>query len=152
MKNYKYVSESVTTMTEVVCPNDTNPMNILLGGKLMQWMDFAAAICAQTHAGCIAVTASIDSVIFRRSARLGDIVSIEAKVTRAFNSSMEIYVEVWARKVGEEKYLTNYAYFTFVAIDENARPKKVPAVKPVGVKENKEYRMALQRRKERTAK
>ena len=95
----KTPSYSETIKTEVVCPNDTNPMGILQGGRLVQWMDIAAAVSAQTHADGICVTASIDNVKFYHSAKVGDILTIRARVTRAFNTSMEIMVEAFVRDV-----------------------------------------------------
>ncbi len=141
---------SETTMTEIVCPNDTNPMGILQGGRLVQWMDIASAVCAQNHAENICVTASIDSVIFKSAAKVGDIITIKAKITRSFNSSMEICVHAWAKMVLSQKpYLINEAYFTFVAIDRHATPTVVPGVKPQTASEKKEYVLAGKRKKER---
>ena len=131
MKKIKTSKNSETIMTEIVCPNDTNPMGILQGGRLVQWMDIASAICAQNHAEHICVTASIDSVKFKTPAKVGDIITIKAKMTRSFNSSMEIFVEAWAKKILSQKaYLINEAYFTFVALDDNANPAIVPGIKP----------------------
>ena len=144
----KKTKDSETIMTEIVFPNDTNPMGILQGGRLMHWMDIASAVCAQRHAERIAVTASIDKVYFKHPVHLGDILTIKAKITRAFNTSMEIYVEVWARKVKSAKtFLTNHAYFTFVAIDDNADPVAIPAIIPVSTEEKKQYAAALKRKK-----
>ncbi|HSN60516.1 MAG TPA: acyl-CoA thioesterase, partial [Ferruginibacter sp.] len=113
---YKNPSDSEIIKTEVVCPNDANPMGILQGGRLVEWMDIGAAVCAQTHSGKICVTASINHVDFNASAKVGDIISICARITRAFNSSMEIFVESYARKVLDgKKYLISEAYFSFVA-------------------------------------
>lgn len=148
MKIIKTPADSETTMTEIVFPNDTNPMGILQGGRLMHWMDIASAVCAQTHARNIAVTASIDKVHFKRPSYLGDILTIKAKVTRAFTTSMEIYVEVWTQSIKKaERHLTNHAYFTFVAIDENANPTSVPILKPISTHEKKQYSNALKRKK-----
>lgn len=118
----KTPSYSETIKTEVVCPNDTNPMGILQGGRLVQWMDIAVAVSAQTHADGICVTASIDNVKFYHSAKVGDILTIRARVTRAFNTSMEIMVEAFVRDVyhNNPKPLS-LAYFTFVAIDKEAK-------------------------------
>lgn len=91
----KSPSASATIKTEVVCPNDTNPMGMLQGGQLVYWMDIAAAVCAQVHSEKICVTASIDSMNFRAPAKVGDIITIQAKITRAFISSMEIQVRAW---------------------------------------------------------
>ncbi|MEO6904313.1 MAG: acyl-CoA thioesterase [Bacteroidia bacterium] len=150
MKTTKTPSDSETIMTEIVFPNDTNPMGILQGGRLMHWMDIASAVCAQIHSENIAVTASIDKVNFKRPVHLGDILTIKAKVTRAFKTSMEIYVEVWSQAVkNPERFLTNHAYFTFVAIDENANPASVPAIEPISDQEKEQYLTALKRKEER---
>jgi acyl-CoA hydrolase len=141
-------SASATIKTEVVCPNDTNPMGILQGGKLVEWMDIAAAVCAQTHAGKICVTASINQVDFNAAATVGDIITIHASITRAFNSSMEIFVQSFARKVlQEKKYLISGAYFTFVALDEYGSATTVVAVKPVTALQKKQFNAALVRRR-----
>lgn len=149
-KKIKSPKKSETIMTEVVCPNDTNPMGILQGGRLVQWMDIASAVCAQNHSEHICVTASIDSVKFKAPARVGDIITIKANITRSFNSSMEIFVQAWAKKVISQKaYLINESYFTFVALDENAKPINVPAVKALSVHEKKEFHNAEKRKKAR---
>lgn len=137
-------------MTEVVCPNDTNPMGILQGGRLVQWMDIASAVCAQNHAEHICVTASIDNVKFKSPAKVGDIITIKARITRSFHSSMEIFVQAWAKKVLSQKaYLINESYFTFVALDDNAKPVSVPPVRPVSPHEKAEYVNAEKRKKDR---
>ncbi|MBS1647579.1 MAG: acyl-CoA thioesterase [Bacteroidetes bacterium] len=149
-KKAKTPKDSETTVTEVVCPNDTNPMGILQGGKLVQWMDIASAVCAQNHSEHICVTASIDSVLFKTPAKIGDIVTIKAKMTRAFNSSMEIFVQAWAKKVVSQKaYLINEAYFTFVAIDDYGTPCEIKGLKPVTSVEKKQYAAAIKRKKQR---
>ncbi len=141
---------SKTIKTEVVCPNDTNPMGILQGGRLVQWMDIAAAVCAQTQAGRICVTASIDTVSFNKPAYVGDIVTIEAKITRVFTTSMEVIVQAWARNVSSAKnQLISKSYFTFVALDENAKASLVPDVKPITAEEKKNFKEAMERRKAR---
>ena len=143
----KSPSASETIKTEVVCPNDTNPMGLLLGGRLVQWMDIAAAICAQNHAEKICVTASIDSVSFKNSARVGDVITIKARITRAFKTSMEIFVETHSRNVlSRETHLINEAYFTFVALDDHMRVTPVIAVTPVSAAEKKQYRDAVTRK------
>src|ERR1035437_1953326 len=150
MSIIKTPDDSKTTMTEVVFPNDTNPMGIVQGGRIIQLMDIACAITAQTHSGKIAVTASIDKVSFKQPARLGDILTIKAKITRAFNTSMEIHVEVWSKRLPEMKPIqTNDAYFVFVALDEKAKPTSVMPVKPVTSEEKEQYIQALKRRKNR---
>ena len=142
MKN-KTPSYSETVKTEVVCPNDTNPMGILQGGRLVQWMDIAAAVCAQTHANGICVTVSIDQVRFYNSAKVGDILTIRAKITRAFTSSMEIMVTATARNVFDpiERSLS-IAYFTFVAIDQYAQKRPVLPVIIETEEDEENYRLA----------
>ena len=148
----KTPASSLTIKTEVVCPNDTNPMGLLQGGRLVEWMDIAAAVCAQTHAGKICVTASINHVDFNEAAQVGDIITIKAKIIRAFNTSMEIFVQSFARKVlGGKKYLISQAYFIFVALDEYGKASKVIEVKPGTHLEKEQFKEALLRR-ERIAK
>jgi uncharacterized protein (TIGR00369 family) len=141
-----------TVLAEVVFPNDTNPMGIVHGGRVIQLMDIASAICAQMHSGKIAVTAGIDKVSFIQPAKLGDILTIRAHITRTFNTSMEIHVEVWAMRLPALKpFLSNTAYFTFVALDENARPTAVRQLTPLTPEAKKQHREALKRRKTRKA-
>lgn len=148
--SYKIPSESETIKTEVVCPNDTNPMGILQGGRLVEWMDIAAAVCAQTHAEKICVTASINEVDFNAAAKVGDIITINARITRAFNTSMEIFVQSFARKVlAGNKYLISEAYFTFVALDETGKACRMIPVKPVTRPEKAQYNNAAGRKEQR---
>ncbi len=150
MENFKYPSESAIIKTEVVCPNDTNPMGILQGGRLVEWMDIAAAVCAQTHAEKICVTASINQVDFNRAAMVGDIITVNAKITRAFNSSMEIFVHAFARKVLDGKnHLISEAYFTFVAMDDIGKASNVIAVKPETFSEKEQFITAVERKKQK---
>jgi acyl-CoA hydrolase len=147
-ESYKNVADSETIKTEVVCPNDANPMGLLQGGRLVEWMDIGAAVCAQTHSGKICVTASINQVDFNAAAKVGDIITIYARITRAFTTSMEIFVQSYARKVlAEKKYLISEAYFTFVALDEMGKASEVISLLPVTVSEKKQFNAALLRRK-----
>jgi acyl-CoA hydrolase len=102
MAKSKPVSESLTTMTEMIFPNDTNTLGNLMGGNLMRMMDVVGAICAQKHSNRIVVTASVDNVSFKESIPLGSVVTLQAKVTRAFSSSMEVVIDVWA-KISQQK-------------------------------------------------
>ena len=109
----KKVSDSITEMTELVLPNDTNVLGNLMGGNLMRWMDIASAICASRHCGAHVVTVSVDHMTFHEPIKLGDIVTIRAKVSRTFNSSMEIFMEVFTRSIlVAEPRKSNQAYFT----------------------------------------
>jgi acyl-CoA hydrolase len=151
LNGYKTPSDSQTIKTEVVCPNDSNPMGMLQGGRLVEWMDIAAAVCAQTHAGKICVTAFINQVAFNAAANVGDIITIHATITRAFNTSMEIFVQSYARKVLEgSKYLISGAFFTFVALDAEGSTTPVIAVKPVTAQEKKQFKEALIRKNKTT--
>lgn len=132
-------------------PNDTNPMGILQGGQLVQWMDIAAAVTAQTHAEGICVTASIDTVRFYNAAKIGDILTIKAKITRAFNTSMEIMVEASVRQVLDHTPRPlGLAYFTFVAIDEKAQKRPVPPVAIHSEEDKRNHKAAGERRAKNT--
>ncbi len=146
-KKSKQVSESFTTMTEMVLPNDTNTLNNLMGGRLMYFMDVVSAIAAQKHSNRTVVTASVDNVHFGRPIKLGNVVTLEAKVTRAFNSSMEVHIKVYAEDIpAQTKVTTNSAFFTFVAVDQSGRPIDVPEAIPESSEEKKLYESALRRR------
>ncbi len=129
-------------------PNDTNPLGNLMGGNLMRWMDVVASICAGKHCEAHVVTASVDHVSFQRPIPLGEIVTLNASVTRAFNTSLEIYVEVFAADIkGGNPRKCNHAYFTFVALDdESKRPQPVPEVLPLTSEEQLRYESAARRR------
>lgn len=146
--NAKKVSDSYTTFTQIVMPNDTNPMNNLMGGNLLKWMDIACGICAGKHARKVAVTAAVDNVSFNRPVKTGDVVTIEAQVTRSFNSSMEIFVEVFKENIrhNQEKVKCNEAYYTFVALDDDGRPCPVPEIIPETDLEKHRFERALRRR------
>ena len=143
----KFARESLITMTEMVLPNDTNTLNNLMGGRMMHLMDVAAAIAAQKHSNRIVVTASVDNVSFSEPISLGDVLTIKAQVTRAFNSSMEVYIEVVAENIPAGiKKSTNKAFFTFVAVDQSGNPITVPALIPETEQEKELYAGALRRR------
>lgn len=143
----KTPAQSLTINTEVVLPNDTNHVGNLFGGKLLQWVDITAAIAAQRHCGRVVVTASINHVSFDNPIKQNSVVTLEAKVSRAFTSSMEIYVEVLVENpVTGEKTKCNEAILTFVAIDQNGAPLPVPQLIPETEIEKKRYEGALRRR------
>ena len=140
-------SESVTIMTELVLPNDTNLYGNLMGGRLMYWMDIAAALSAQKHCNAPVVTASVDNISFENPIKLGNVVHIEAKVSRTFNTSMEIHISVWGEDaLLQHRYKSNEAYYTFVALDLSGKPSKVPQVAPETEEEKRLYDGALRRR------
>jgi len=143
----KFPRESFTTMTELVLPNDTNTLHNLMGGRLMHWMDIASAISAQKHSNRIVVTASADNIHFGRPILLGNVVTITAKVSRAFNSSMEVYVEVFTEDIPSgQKFKSHSAFFTFVAVDQSGRPIDVPELVPETEDERELFDGALRRR------
>src|SRR5260221_10180747 len=112
----KTAAASLIIMTEIVLPNDTNVFGNLMGGRLMYWMDIAAALSAQKHCAAPVVTASVDNISFSNPIGLGNAVHIEANVTRAFHTSMEVHLKVWGEDLSRPfKYMSNEAYYTFVA-------------------------------------
>lgn len=128
-------------------PNDTNPMNNLMGGNLLKWMDIACGICGGKHANRIVVTAAVDNVSFSRPIKIGDIVTIHAQVTRAFNTSMEIFVEVYKENYkSAERIKCNEAFYTFVAMDDDGRPVEVSELVPETEEEQKKFVGAMRRR------
>lgn len=145
------VSYSRTTMTELIMPNDTNPLGNLMGGNLLRWMDIAGAICGARHCGAHVITASVDNVSFSKPIHLGDVITIKASVTRAFNTSIEVYLEVFTTSsFGADLEKSNHAYMTFVAMDaRTSRPKKVPEVIPETPEEKLLYEGAARRREVR---
>jgi acyl-CoA hydrolase len=147
----KKVADSKTVMTELIMPNDTNPMGNLMGGYLMRWMDIAAGICAGKHCEAHVVTASVDHISFSKPIYLGDVITLEASVTRAFNTSVEIYVEVFANDIkGHNPRRSNHAYFTFVALDNAKKvPVPVPPVIPLSSEEQSLWESAMRRREVR---
>ncbi|WP_339752774.1 acyl-CoA thioesterase [uncultured Winogradskyella sp.] len=139
--------QSKTIVTDIVLPSETNPINNLFGGELLARMDRAASISARRHSRCIVVTASVNHVAFNRSVPLGSVVTIEAKVSRAFNSSMEIYMDVWIEdRESGESVKANEAIYTFVAVDETGQPVKVPELVPETELEKQRFDAALRRK------
>lgn len=134
-------------MTELVLPNDTNGLNNLMGGRLMHWMDIAAAIAAQRHSNRIVVTASVDNISFSEPIQIGNTVTLKAFVTRAFSTSMEVYIEVTAENIpANKKVKSNSAFFTFVAVDQSGSPINIPEAIPETDFEKELYEGALRRR------
>lgn len=148
----KPVSASRTQMTEVVLPQDANVFGNILGGRVMHLVDIAAAITAHRHCRSMSVTASVDHIDFRNPIRVGEVITLKASLNRAFHTSMEIGVKVFSEDVltGEKKHTTS-AYVTFVALDQDHRPKPVPPVICETNEDRRRYREALVRRKQRLA-
>jgi len=140
-------NESLTILTDMVLPSETNPLNNLFGGELLARMDRAASISARRHSRRIVVTASVNHVAFNRSVPLGSVVTVEAKVSRAFKTSMEVYMDVWVEdRESGLKTKANEAIYTFVAVDETGLPVRIPEIIPETDIEQKRYEGALRRK------
>jgi len=143
----KKVSESVTVMTEIVLPNDTNTLGNLMGGRLLHWMDVCSAMAAHRHCKRVVVTASVNNVSFSQAIKLGSIITLQAKISRSFTTSMEVFIDVWVEDpVTGEKKKSNEAIYTFVAVDQHGSPLPVPELIPETEEEKQRYESALRRR------
>ncbi|MEK6553001.1 MAG: acyl-CoA thioesterase [Bacteroidota bacterium] len=146
----KKVSESIITMTELVLPNYTNQLGNLLGGQLMHWIDICAALSSAKHSQRVCVTASVDRIDFHHPIKLGNVVTLIASVNRAFKTSMEVGVTVFAEShIDGIRIHTNTAYLTFVSVDENGNPVETFEIVPETDDEKRRFDEALQRRKNR---
>ncbi|GHA39205.1 acyl-CoA thioesterase [Salinimicrobium marinum] len=143
----KTPSESRTTLTDLVLPSETNPLNNLFGGELLARMDRAASIAARRHSRRIVVTASVNHVAFNKAIPLGSVVTVEAAVSRAFNSSMEIFIDVWVEdRESGRRSKANEAIYTFVAVDETGVPVQIPPLTPESELEKDRFDAALRRK------
>lgn len=143
----KRASETLAITTHLVLPNDTNTLGNLFGGQLLAWMDVIASISAHRHCKRVVVTASVNHVSFQKPIKHASIVTLEAKVSRSFNSSMEIFVDVFVEdQVTGEKEKCNEAIYTFVAVDQNGGPIQVPELIPETEEEKSRYDGALRRK------
>lgn len=147
MKQVRQPQETFSSTVRIVLPNDTNTLGNLMGGNLLHWMDVAAAVSANRHCRRVVVTAAVNNVSFDRPIKLGDVVLIESQVTRAFHSSMEVYLEVMVENSATgERRRCNEAYYTFVAVDQLGAPIAVPGIEPQTEEERKRFDGALRRR------
>lgn len=143
----KTPSESITIMTDMVLPGETNPLNNLFGGELLARMDRAASITARRHSRRVCVTASVNHVAFNNAIPLGSVVTVEAKVSRAFRTSMEIFLDVWIEdRESGSRIKANEAIYTFVAVDEMGKPVEIPQIKPETDLEKERFEAALRRK------
>jgi acyl-CoA hydrolase len=144
------VASTQSEMTEIVLPNDTNMLGNLLGGRLMHFIDLTGAMAAYRHSRTPVVTAAMDHIDFIQPVRLGDLVTLKSSVNRAFTSSMEVGVKVWAEntRTGIVSHVAS-AYLVFVAIDELGQLQKVPQAKPETPDEVRRYEDARRRREYR---
>lgn len=141
------VSDSYAQTTHVVLPNDTNTLGNLFGGRLLQWLDINCAISAHRHCKRVVVTVAVNHVGFDKPIKLGDFVTIQSHVSRAFGSSMEVWSDVWVEdQVTGERIKCNSAIYTFVAVDHAGRPVQVPVAVPTTDEERERYAGALRRR------
>lgn len=153
IKKSKKVSESIVTMTELVLPHHTNQLGNLLGGQLMHWIDICAALSSAKHSQRVCVTASVDRIDFHHPIKLGNAVTLVASVNRAFKTSMEVGVKVFAESLIEGiRIHTNTAYLTFVSVDENLKPVETFEIIPENDDEKRRFEEALKRRKARLEK
>ena len=140
-------TDSRTILTDLVLPSETNPLNNLFGGELLARMDRAASIAARRHSRRIVVTASVNHVAFNKAIPLGSVVTVEAAVSRAFKSSMEIFIDVWVEdRESGKRSKANEAIYTFVAVDETGSPVNVPALVPETELEKARFDAALRRK------
>lgn len=148
MSSVKRPNDSLTVMTQIVMPNDTNQMNNLFGGQLLSWMDRCCAIAAHRHCKRQVVTSTINNVSFKNPIPHGAIVTIEAKVSRAFTSSMEVIADVFLeeQRPNGARIKANEGIFTFVAVDQLGNPINVPAIEPETALEEERFAAALRRR------
>ncbi len=146
------VASTRSEMTELVLPNDTNTLGNLLGGRLMHFIDLTGAMAAYRHAHTYIVTAAMDHIDFIQPVHLGNLVTLKSSVNRAFTTSMEVGVKVWAEdtQTGMVTHVAS-AYLIFVAIDKEGRRVRVPEVIPETVEEKRHYADALLRREHRIA-
>ena len=143
----KFPSDSKTEVSDLVLPSETNPLNNLFGGELLARMDRAASIAARRHSRRIVVTASVNHVAFNKSIPLGSVVTIQAKVSRAFKTSMEVFLDVWIEERESGRRLkANEAIYTFVAVDDLGNPAPVPGLEPQTDLEKERYEAALRRK------
>ena len=143
----KTPKESLTILTDMVLPGETNPLGNLFGGELLARMDRACSIAARRHSRRIVVTASVNHVAFNKAVPVGSVVTIEAKVTRAFKSSMEIYVDVWSEdRESQVRSKVNEGIYTFVAVDDTGTPVIIPKINPETDLEKERFEGALRRK------
>ena len=143
----KNPKDSKTIITDLVLPSETNPIGNMFGGELLARMDRAASIAARRHSRRIVVTASVNHVAFNKMIPVGSVVTVEAKVSRAFNSSMEVYMDVWIEdRESGKRSKANEGIYTFVAVDEMGHPVQVPPLVPETELEKERFEAALRRK------
>ncbi len=147
MREKKFAKDTFASTSKIILPNDTNTLGNLMGGQLLNWMDINAAISAQRHCRRVVVTAAVNNVSFKKVIKLGDILTIESKVSRSFGSSMEVFLDVYVEnhRTGR-RTKCNEAIYTFVAVDQVGSPIQVPELVPETDEEQERFAGALRRR------
>jgi acyl-CoA hydrolase len=116
-------------MVQVVLPNDANPLGYILGGTVMHLIDIAGAIAAHRHARTPMVTAAVDGLQFLHPIKVGDLIILQAHVTSAWSTSLEVEVEVFSEEtLTGRRRMTSRAFLTFVAMDRDSRRVAVPGL------------------------
>lgn len=146
MDKTKTPAESRTILTDLVLPSETNHLNNLFGGELLARMDRAGSIAAGRHSNCTTVTASVNHVAFKKPILLGSVVTVEATVSRAFRTSMEVVIDVWVEGLSGKRSKANEAIYTFVAVDDKGIPTQIPKLEPETELEKERYAAALRRK------
>ncbi len=148
----KGASISKTVQTHLIFPEHANALGKAFGGQVMAWIDLAGGICAMRHTAGLAVTASVDDLQFEHSLAIGDVAVVEARINAAFRTSLEVEVNVWGESLQTRtRWLCVNARMTFVAIDEQAKPRSVPPLVPESDEDVARMKAAQERRNERLA-
>lgn len=143
----KTPKESMAIATDLILPGETNPLGNLFGGELLARMDRIAGIVARRHSRRVVVTASVNHVAFQKPIPVGSVMTLEAKISRAFRTSMEIIIDVWIEdRENGKRSLANDAIYTFVAVDDQGHPVEVPPIAPETEQEKERYAGALRRK------
>ena len=142
IREFKAPSETVSVMTELVLPSQTNLLGNLLGGQMMHWMDITGALTCRRHSGCEVATVTVDKIDFNQPVRVGEVITITSKLVWVGTTSMKVKIKVIAEDTKKGTFKeTNIAYFTFVALDENCRPVAVPKIVPQTQKEKDAFKI-----------
>jgi len=141
---------AIDEQTAMVFPNDLNSYGTLFGGRVLELGDWVCGVVAKRHSGKVCVTLGLDSVRFLAPAKSGEILILKAAMNRAWKTSMEIGLKVYAQdfRTMEERHIFS-AYFTFVALDERLKPCRIPSVTPESTEEKRRFEEAELRRKKR---
>ena len=142
----KKACESEAEQVQLVMANHLNGSGRLFGGQLAEWIDVLAGVVARRHCNCNITTASIDSLNFKESVHLNELIVMKGKVTYVGNTSMEVRVDSFVENRDGQRRLVNTAYLTEVALDDEDRPTAVPALICETAEEKREYQAGIKRR------